>query len=67
MQFHILGLVDDTHPPAPELLDNAVMRDGLDDHSAEILGSKVEQVNEGWGVRGALDIQTQGGRISLLL
>src|SRR5713101_7206760 len=27
----VLGLVDHTHSPAPELLDDAVMRDGLAD------------------------------------
>ena len=29
----VLGLVDDTHPAAAELLDDAVVRDGLADHS----------------------------------
>ena len=28
----VLGLVDDTHPAAAELLDDAVVRDGLADH-----------------------------------
>ncbi len=32
MQLHVLGLVDDTHPAAAELLDDAVVRDGLPDH-----------------------------------
>ena len=43
-----LGLIDHTHPTAPELLDDAVMRDGLPDHCADMLGVKVEQVNSWW-------------------
>src|SRR5580658_1466221 len=31
----ILGLVDDTHPAAAKLLHDAVMRDGLADHSGD--------------------------------
>ena len=31
-QFEVLGLVNHTHPAAAELLDDAVMRDGLTDH-----------------------------------
>ena len=31
----VLGLVDDPHPAATELLDNAVVRDGLADHGIE--------------------------------
>src|SRR5262249_16315115 len=51
MQLHILGLVHDTHSTAAELLDDAVMRNGLADHSAEMLGLEVRQVNEGvWRV-----------------
>ena len=34
----ILGLVHHTHPTAPKLFDDAVMRDDLADHRAEILG-----------------------------
>ncbi len=30
---NILGLVDDTHPAASDLLHNAVVRDSLADHS----------------------------------
>src|SRR5467141_1325930 len=50
----IFGLVDHTHTTTTELLHDAVVRDGLPDHWAEILGRKVEQVNESWGVGGAL-------------
>ena len=32
VQAGVLGLVDDTHPAAPQLLNDAVMRDGLADH-----------------------------------
>jgi len=31
-EFSVLGLVDHTHPAAAQLLDNAVVRDGLTDH-----------------------------------
>ena len=31
VQGYVLGLVDDTHPAAAELLDDAVVRDGLAD------------------------------------
>ncbi|MGA9527055.1 MAG: hypothetical protein WBS24_02945 [Terriglobales bacterium] len=31
-QIHILSFVDDADAPATELLDEAVMRDGLTDH-----------------------------------
>ena len=30
-EIRVLGLVHHTHPPAAQLLDNAVMRDGLAD------------------------------------
>src|SRR5713101_3379819 len=32
VQFHILGLVHHAHPATAELLDNAVVRDGLAEH-----------------------------------
>ena len=51
-ELHVLGLVDHTHPAAAELLDDAVVRDGLADHWAEILGLQREQVNEGGRVGG---------------
>ena len=41
----VLGLVDDTHPAAAELLDNAIVRDGLADHWADMLGSVQIKVN----------------------
>jgi hypothetical protein len=34
----ILGRVDHTHPTATELLNDAVVRDGLPNHLAEMLG-----------------------------
>jgi len=37
-QFDILGLVDDTHAATAELLDDAVVRDGLPDHWVAMLG-----------------------------
>ena len=35
----VLGLVDDTHAAAAEFLDDAVVRDGLADHSDEAVTS----------------------------
>ena len=32
VQGYVLGLVDHTHPAAAQLLDDAVVRDGLADH-----------------------------------
>ena len=32
MQLQILGLIDDTHSPAAEFFDDAVMGDSLADH-----------------------------------
>jgi hypothetical protein len=34
----VLGLVDNTHPTATDLLDDVVMRDGLADHLRECYG-----------------------------
>ena len=34
MEGYVLGLVDDTHPTAAQLLYDAVVRDGLADHGA---------------------------------
>ena len=36
----VLSLVDDTHPAAAQLLDDAVVRDGLADHME---GSQLER------------------------
>ncbi len=36
-EFGVLGLVDHTHAALAELLDNAVTRDGLVDHTRRIL------------------------------
>src|SRR5215469_993370 len=35
VKSYVLSLVNHTHPPAAPLLDDAVVRDGLADHSAE--------------------------------
>ena len=50
----VLGLVDDTHPTAAQLLDNPVVRDGLADHSGKswrsgrlILRTRHSLVNKG--------------------
>ena len=43
----VLSLINDTHPATAELLENAVVRDGLPNHWDEILGLEGGQVNEG--------------------
>ena len=35
MEGYVLSLVDDTHPAAAQLLNDAVVRDGLADHWRE--------------------------------
>jgi hypothetical protein len=53
MEGYVLGLVDDTHPAAPEFFDDAVMRDDLVDHDrgagtqAAIVRMSRSLVNEG--------------------
>ncbi len=46
-KIKVFGFVDHAHPAAAELLDDAVVRDGLANHCAEILGSRSGQVNGG--------------------
>ena len=41
MQPRVLGLVDHTHPAAAELLNDAVVRDGLADHAQACYGGSV--------------------------
>ena len=48
-KFDVLGLVDHTHPAAAELLDDAVVRDGLADHLRANLTARKDQVNESRG------------------
>ena len=43
----VFSLVHHTHPTDTQLFDDAVMRDGLADHWAEMLGLAPGQVNEG--------------------
>jgi hypothetical protein len=38
-EFDILSLVDNTHPAAPELLDDAVVRDGLIDQRTALFAT----------------------------
>ena len=57
MQPRVLGFVDHTHPAAAQLLDDAVVRDGLANHWAEILGPGLGQVNEGVEVGGGPERQ----------
>jgi hypothetical protein len=57
VQFYILSLVDDTHPTTAELLDDAVVRDGLADQfdnsspRTAVLGWPDRQVNAGPALR----------------
>ena len=37
MELGVFGLVDDTHPPAAELVNNLVVRNRLTDHEEFIL------------------------------
>jgi hypothetical protein len=46
----VFGFVDHTHPATAQLLDNAIVRDGLADHWAAMLGVQIRQVNEPRGV-----------------
>src|SRR5437899_9712909 len=48
----VLGLVDNAHPAAAEFFDDAVVRNDLTDHWAEILGLEEVQVNEAGEVSG---------------
>jgi hypothetical protein len=34
-QLGVFGLVDDTHPAAPEIFENAIVRDGASDHTQQ--------------------------------
>ena len=43
----VLGFVDDTRSTTAELFDDAVVRDRLANHWAEMLGPVIGQVNEG--------------------
>src|SRR6266849_1139520 len=51
-ELHILSLVHHTHPSTTELLNDAVVRDGLADHWSRILRLENQQVNESDGVGG---------------
>jgi len=50
VQPRVLSLVDDTHTSAAQLLDDAVVRDGLAEHQGQILLGSNIQVNESRGV-----------------
>src|SRR4029077_15659402 len=43
----VFSLIDDAHATRTQFSDDAIVRDGLADHSAEMLGLDVSQVNEG--------------------
>ena len=50
LSLTVLSLVHDAHASAAELVDDAVVRDDLADHWAQILGSQARQVNGSRGV-----------------
>ena len=52
MQFYVLSLVNRTHPAATELLDDAVVRDGLTDQG----GAR----DSGWNVRDVTRLSQRG-------
>src|ERR1700730_18230136 len=49
-EFDIFSFIDHTHAAPAELLDDAVVRDGLSNHWSRILRLSTEQVNESRGV-----------------
>jgi hypothetical protein len=48
-QTRVFSLVDNAHATATQLLDDAVVRDGLADHQGQILRRRNWQVNESRG------------------
>src|ERR1019366_5313885 len=52
MQLYVLSFVDNTHAATAKLLDDAVMRNGVADHSWRILRGRNRQVNQSGGVGG---------------
>src|SRR5512135_2738398 len=49
-ELRVRRAIHHTHSATAELLNDAVVRDGLPDHWAEILGPVAEQVNESVGL-----------------
>ncbi len=47
LKLGVLGFVDDTHSTTAKLFDDAVVRDSLANHWAEMLGPVIGQVTEG--------------------
>jgi hypothetical protein len=45
-EVRVLRLVNYTHPATTQLLDDALVRDGLADHWAQILRPRMGRVNE---------------------
>ena len=43
MQVDVLGLLDHTHPAAAQLLDDAVVRDGLANHAQACYGGTLDK------------------------
>ena len=49
-ELNVFGLVDDSHTAAAQLLDDAIVRDGLVDHADAMLGALQWEVNESNGL-----------------
>jgi hypothetical protein len=64
-EFRILSFADDTHTAAAQLLDNAVVRNGLTDQWPESYVDETGQVNESGGVDGALQRGSLASRASV--
>ena len=46
VELDVLGLVDNPHPATAQLLNDAVVRDGLADHAQECYGGSVGKSNK---------------------
>jgi hypothetical protein len=54
VEVSIFGLVNDTHAAPTQFLNNSVVRNGLADHWADMLGSRSRAVNESEDARSVL-------------
>jgi hypothetical protein len=59
-QRQVFGFVDHAHAAATKFFDDAVVRNGLADHSAEILGPSCVQVKDRCGLAGLSVVSARG-------